>query len=193
MIYKIINIYFLFICSFIKVKLIQILENVKILEKMEKMNYIFSGKPTIEDHLKMVQRLSNRTTFLFLIGGLIIGEVIFTFFKWSVLLLIIFAVFYVLIVVLNYFVFVPYRIRKKYKENSSINQKRCFSFGDDIEIEFPIYKVVYYDDAVYIISENNQAMIVKREWLESGKSWEEFIHFIDHKVVPKITPKIYRR
>ena len=86
MIYKIINIYFLFICSFIKVKLIQVLENVKILEKREKMNYIFSGKPTIEDHLKMVQRLSNRTTFLFLIGGLIIGEVIFTFFKWSVLL-----------------------------------------------------------------------------------------------------------
>lgn len=157
------------------------------------MNYIFSGKPTFEDYLKMVQRLSNRTIFLFLIGGLIIGEVVFTFFKWSELLLIIFAIFYVLIIVLNHFVIVPYRIRKKYKENNSISQKRYFSFGDDIEIEFPIYKVVYYDDAVYIISKNNQAMMVKREWLESGKSWEYFIQFIDDKVVPKITPKLYRR
>ena len=141
----------------------------------------------------MVHRISNRKNFIALIGGLVIGEIFFTIFDWSKLLLLILSLFYILVLFVNYFLIVPQKIRKKYKENPLLSQKRCFYFYDGMKFEFQIYKVAYYDDVIYIISENNQAMMIKKEWLKSGKSWEEFIHFIDHKVVPKITPKIYRR
>ncbi|MDU0404206.1 hypothetical protein KF7HA_02590 [Lactococcus lactis] len=36
------------------------------------MNFKISGKPTFEDYLKMVHRLSNRATFIALIGGLLL-------------------------------------------------------------------------------------------------------------------------
>lgn len=157
------------------------------------MNFKISGKPTFEDYLKMVHRLSNRATFIASIGGLIIGKVVFTLFKWSELLLLILAVLYVLLVLINYYVVIPYRAKIKYKKNTSISQKRCFSFYDKMKFEFPIYKVVYYDDAVYIISENNQAMMIKREWLPSNKLWDDFTQFIAEQIVPQITPRFYRR
>lgn len=157
------------------------------------MNFEFKGTTTFEDYLRMVRRLSYRNTFIALIGGLIIAKIAFTLFKFPDLWLYILAILYVLLIAVNFFIIVPWNSRKKFDKNTLLSQERTFKFYDGMTLEFPIYKIAYYDDAIYISSLGNQAMIIKKDWLQNDQSWDDFTKFMAEKIAPQITPKLSRR
>lgn len=157
------------------------------------MNFKIKGKATFDDYLRMIRRLSNRGIFIALIGGLLVIKIAFTLFHWPDSILYFAVGVYVIAILIDYVFVVPYISRKKYVENSFLSQEREFTFYDGMKFEIPIYKIVYYDDAIYISTKNNQSMIIKKSWLEKDKSWATFTKFVADEIAPQITPKIYRR
>lgn len=153
----------------------------------------FHGKASFNDYLTMVRRLSYRTTFVITLVGLIVGKVIFETFKWSETLLIILALVYLFLILFNFFIILPVRSKKKYLENKNLSEERNFTFSKNQNFEVPIYKNSFFDDVIYISSINQQAMMIKKDWLVDTEKWESFVVFVNNELKPQIIPKINRR
>ncbi|CAM3125813.1 hypothetical protein GHI93_00715 [Lactococcus hircilactis] len=153
----------------------------------------FHGKASFNDYLTMVRRLSYRTTFVITLVGLIVGKVIFETFKWSETLLIILALVYLFLILFNFFIILPVRSKKKYLENKNLSEERNFTFSKNQNFEVPIYKISFFDDVIYISSINQQAMMIKKDWLVDTEKWESFVVFVNNELKPQIIPKINRR
>lgn len=153
----------------------------------------FHGKASFNDYLTMVRRLSYRTTFVITLVGLIVGKVIFETFKWSETLLIILALVYLFLILFNFFIILPVRSKKKYLESKNLSEERNFTFSKNQNFEVPIYKISFFDDVIYISSINQQAMMIKKDWLVDTEKWESFVVFVNNELKLQIIPKINRR
>lgn len=153
----------------------------------------FKGIMSYQDYLKMIRRLSYRSTFISIIGGLIISHIAFTIFTWHYSILMIIVFIYLFFIAVNYFIIVPYNSKKKYFQNEDLREYRNFTILSDEKFDAEIYKISFYDDVIYITSANHKAMMIKKSWLTEPEKWEDFMEYSRQELGKQIVPKISRR
>ncbi len=147
-------------------------------------NFKFRGKVTADDYLKMVRRLTNIRNLVFEIAIVLVVLIVYYFIKTPLMTVLAFLVFAIVILVLNYFVLAPKKYQRMYEQNNELQREQVYDFYDGMTFAQPIVKVAYFDDAVYFYFSKNQAMILKKEWLEKPELWDAFQGFVKMRIDP---------
>lgn len=149
------------------------------------LNFRFRGRVTFDDYLKMIRRLTNKRQFIFDALLIVIIIVIYAFLKTPVLQSVVFIGFALIIFILNYLIFAPKRYKRLYEQNAELQKEQAFDFYEGMSLAQPIFKVTYFDDAVYLYMSKNEAMILKKEWLNDQSHWSAFQGFLKVHIDPK--------